>query len=294
MTSALISRNGSITIVASFDTLQHYDFNCIRVFCNATSAPEFPEVHPKELVQNTWVDPAGEYVQYNLKGYTDTLSLTMQQQDTLRPFQLYGISLENDDPGVIYNTIGVNGAMLTSYLKCGHFNRQLNALDPDWVILSIGTNEGNTRSFDADSYRTEYVRLIDSVRTAAPGAAILLTVPNDSYLHKRYMNPNTARMREIIFTVAGIKGCGVWDFYTIMGGLNSARSWYDNGLMSKDHIHFNKPGYILKGDLFFNAFLNSWNDPSFTRLYTIPAPAHPVSSLPAGETGIRYPVSSLP
>jgi hypothetical protein len=65
-------------------------------------------------------------------------------------------------------------------------------------------------------------------------------------------------MREIIFDIARSNGYGVWDFYSVMGGLNSAASWYSNGLMSRDHIHFNKPGYLLNGDLFFNAFLNTW------------------------------------
>jgi lysophospholipase L1-like esterase len=136
----------------------------------------------------------------------------------------------------------------------------LNSLYPDWVIISIGTNEGNTRSFDQEAYKADYLRFLDSVRLAAPNAAILLTVPNDSYLFKRYTNTNTAKIREVIYNIAHEYGYGVWDFYTIMGGLNSAAAWYNNGLMGKDHIHFNKTGYLLKGDLFFSAFLTSWDD----------------------------------
>jgi lysophospholipase L1-like esterase len=128
------------------------------------------------------------------------------------------------------------------------------------VVISIGTNEGNTREFDAEAYRNNYRQLLDSVRTAVPNAAILLTVPNDSYLYKRYTNKNTARIRQIIFETARNQNCGVWDFYSVMGGLNSAKAWYDQGLMKKDHIHFSKTGYLLKGDLFFTAFLKSWDD----------------------------------
>jgi lysophospholipase L1-like esterase len=261
ITSALTSQSGSLKIVAKYDTAQHYDFNRIKVFCNVSSTDNVPKLNPTHLVKDVIINKAGGYVQYNLNYYTDTLDLVIQQADSANePFQLYGISLENDDPGVVYNAIGVNGAMLKSYLRCGLFNQHLRALDPDWVIISIGTNEGNTRSFDKEAYRNEYLELLDSIRLAAPGAAILLTVPNDSYLLKRFINSNTASIREIIFGIARSYGYGVWDFYTIMGGLNSAMSWYNNGLMNKDHIHFNKPGYLLKGDLFFNAFLNSWND----------------------------------
>ncbi len=278
-TSELTGSDGSLQVVASYDSLQHYDFNRIRLFCNVTSAGKMPEFRPETLVSKVSVNLSGGFVQYNLSGYADTLNLFIHQPDSLsEPFQLYGISLENDDPGVIYNSIGVNGAMLKSYLQCSLFTRQLAALDPDWVIISIGTNEGNTREFDKENYRLEYIRLIDSVRKAAPGAALLLTVPNDSWLFKRYINHNTAEIREVIYDLARIKGCGVWDFYTIMGGLNSAMYWYNSGLMSRDHIHFNKPGYYLKGDLFYAAFLNSWNDPSFTHPMHIPSRTPQTSS----------------
>lgn len=261
ITSVLTSPVGILTIVARYDSLQHYDFNRIKIFCNAAETGIIPEVNPGNPVYQVTVNQEGEYVQYDLTGYVDTLKIHVVQADsTDKPFQLYGISLENDDPGVIYNAIGVNGAKLESYLRCGLFVRQLKALDPDWVIVSIGTNEGNSRQFDHEVYLSGYLKLLDSIRLAAPGAAILLTVPNDSYLFKRYTNPNTARIREIIFKIARSYQCGVWDFYTIMGGLNSSKAWYDHGLMNKDHIHFNKPGYLLKGDLFYTAFLKSWDE----------------------------------
>jgi|WetSurMetagenome_2_1015567.scaffolds.fasta_scaffold39590_3 lysophospholipase L1-like esterase len=264
MTSELTSVKGSLTIVAHYDSLQLYDFNRLRIFCNVSEDDKIPEVYPKDLIRETRIDPLGRYIEYNFSGYVDTLRLSICQYPTQNLFQLYGISMENDDPGVVYNSIGVNGAMLKSYLRCGLFNQQLKALDPDWIIISIGTNEGNTLNFDQVAYRNQYLQLLDSIKLVAPDAAILLTVPNDSYYHKKYINHNTALMRDIILDIAQTNHCGVWDFYTIMGGLNSAGNWYNNGLMSADHIHFNKTGYLLKGDLFFDAFLQGWSDPSFT------------------------------
>jgi lysophospholipase L1-like esterase len=264
ITATLVSDTGTLRIVARYDSVLKYDFNRIRIYCNSFADSCLPEVLPKQMVQQIVKNPLARYIQYDLNLYTDTLNLLICRGDTLNPFSLYGISLENDDPGITYNSIGVNGAMLKSYLQCGLFSEQLKSLDPDWIIISIGTNEGNTRQFEEASYRNEYIRMIDLIKKSIPDAAILLTVPNDSYLHKRYINNNTAVMRDIIYELAATNGCGVWDFYAIMGGLNSAKQWYNSGLMAKDHIHFNKAGYLLKGDLFFNAFLNSWNDPTFT------------------------------
>jgi len=261
ITSVLNSTTGAFTIVARYDSANRYDFNRIRIFCNTSESGIVPEIFPGKSLTNVAVQVMPGYVQYDLDQYTDSLSVLIMQGDSVaRPFQLYGISLENDDPGVVYNAIGVNGAKLQSYLRCGLFTQHLKALDPDWVILSIGTNDANTRQFDEAAYRAEYQQLLDSVTSATPNAAILLTVPNDCYLFKRYTNPNTSRMREIIYDIARSNYCGVWDFYTVMGGLNSSKAWYNNGLMNKDHIHFNKPGYLLKGDLFFTAFLKSWED----------------------------------
>lgn len=261
ITSVLTSTSGSIKIVTRFDSLNCYDFNRIKIFCNAGETGIFPEIKAEHLPVRADRNITTGYIQYNLTDFTDTLCMYVVQPDSvLKPFQLYGISLENNDPGVVYSSVGINGARLESYLRCGLFVQQLKSLEPDWVIVSIGTNEGNTRRFDAGDYRAEYLKLLDSIRLAAPKAALLLTVPNDCYLFKRYINYNTAAMREIIFDIARTYRCGVWDFYMVMGGLNSAKAWYNHGLMNKDHIHFNKPGYLLKGDLFFRAFLQSWDD----------------------------------
>jgi hypothetical protein len=78
-----------------------------------------------------------------------------------------------------------------------------------------------------------------------------------------------------------------------MGGLNSAKEWYNSGLMNKDHIHFNKPGYILKGDLFYTAFMNGWQDhlikkSDFQNPLSVDEPS--LSVIPNKVSGIQNPV----
>jgi len=53
--------------------------------------------------------------------------------------------------------------------------------------------------------------------------------------------------------------CSYWDFFAVMGGENSVDSWYLSGLTAKDRLHLNKKGYLLKANLFFDAFLNNFN-----------------------------------
>ncbi|MBN2484589.1 MAG: hypothetical protein JXB34_01315 [Bacteroidales bacterium] len=188
-----------------------------------------------------------------------SLNMFLHKADSINSeFTLFGISLENDSPGLVYHAIGVNGARLSSYINCQFYSQHLAALEPDLLIFSIGTNDANTRDFDNNRYRIEYEQLIEISKIAAPNAVVLVTVPNDCYYMKRYVNRNTEIMKDEIFSLAKTNNYIVWDFYTAMGGLNSSQTWYNNGLMQHDRIHFNREGYLIKGDLFVTAFLRAW------------------------------------
>ncbi len=249
----------SIKIFLNEDSAVHFEFNRLKVFHPYTGKDYQVQVLPDEYCSAQIRNQRLGYTEYYFSAFLDSVELIFRQTDSLQhQFMLFGLSFESDDPGVIYNSVGVNGARLESYLRCKLFVDHLEALKPDLIIISIGTNDGNTRRFDADLYREEYTALLRLIRKSAPDAAVLLTVPNDSYLFKRYINRNTERMMDAINDLAGKNDLAVWDFYSIMGGLNSAQAWYDASLMNPDHIHFSKQGYILKGDLFFAAFLNTW------------------------------------
>ena len=56
-------------------------------------------------------------------------------------FTLYGINLENNESGILYHTIGVNGAKFKHFLAANPFFEQLPLLKPDLIIVSLGTNE---------------------------------------------------------------------------------------------------------------------------------------------------------
>ncbi|HJX71430.1 MAG TPA: GDSL-type esterase/lipase family protein [Bacteroidales bacterium] len=249
----------SLKIFLNQDSTMHFDYNRLKIFHPYTGKDYQVEVLTSENCVAQIRNQRLGYTEYYFAEFQDSIELIICRTDTLQhQFVLHGLSFESDDPGITYNTIGVNGAKLESFLRCQLLGNHLEALKPDLVIISIGTNDGNTRKFDADLYRHEYMELLTHIRKSAPDAAILLTVPNDSYLFKRYINRNTEKMMNIIIDLARNNNYAVWDFYSIMGGLNSARAWYDASLMNPDHIHFNKQGYMLKGDLFFAAFLNTW------------------------------------
>ena len=97
--------------------------------------------------------------------------------------------------------------------------------------------------------------MIQKVLRANPTCAILLTVPNDVYYKRKYLNRNTSRQREVIIELAEQYKFPVWDFYGLMGELGSSKTWLKHGLMQSDMVHFSGMGYHLNGDLLIDAFL---------------------------------------
>lgn len=245
-----------IAIDINRDSTLHYDFNSVRVFHDSTTYKLLVKIGDKQF-EGRYNDSLG-YTLFDLDNNYQEFNLTIHKDTINDAFTLHGISFESDNPGVVYNTVGVNGAMLNSYLRCNLYKQHLKALSPQIVIFSIGTNDAYTRNFSSSKFRNEYRQLIDSTLEVLPNSQIIITVPNDSYLYKRYVNNNTAKMQAIIYGLSKEYNCGVWDFYTIMGGLNSVQAWYSLNMMKYDKIHFNRKGYLLKGELFFSAFLKGW------------------------------------
>lgn len=234
----------------------YYEFDRVKIFHLPTSYDVSISINDTLFFGKYHHD--GGFTEIQLPKNISLLHLKIKKDTLDDSFTLLGLSLDNSSPGIVYNAIGVNGSKLSSYLRCSLYQNHLKVIDPQLIIFSIGTNDAYTTRFDKEKYRQEFRQLLDSTIKAAPDASILLTVPNDSYLYRRYANRNTELMKNVIFELAREYNCGVWDFYTIMGGLNSSQAWYAMDLMNYDRIHFNRKGYILKGELLFSAFLKGW------------------------------------
>ncbi len=250
----------SLTIRIKSDSLVSYYFNKIRIF-HKNDSNSFQAIFPSlEIERVERNDSLGFSLYYLKKDYQQFKLEFQKNKPTQNKFTIYGISLENDDPGIVYHSIGVNGASFPSFLKCQLFEKQLVALKPDMVVISLGTNDAYTTKFKPDFYKANYQALINKIKRAAPESAILATVANDSYLFRRYPNSNTQLAANVIYQIAKKNNCGVWDFFKIMGGLNSSSLWRQENLMVNDLIHFNVQGYLLKGDLFFNALIKAYDN----------------------------------
>jgi hypothetical protein len=238
-----------------------YDFNRIIVFHNTDTLSFDISISTKfDSVTVLRNDSLG-YTSFTFNKYIDdTLKLNfIKTKSSQSRFVLHGISFETDDPGIIYHSVGVNGADVDAFLRCVYFSNHLKALNPDLVIISLGTNDGYMKVIDSAQVSRDFSTLLVKTKNILPGIPVLLTTPGDSYRYKRYLNENIPKIREIIFDQAEKYNFAVWDFFSVMGGLNSITLWYKANLTAKDKLHLNAKGYILQGDLMFNAFLKAYD-----------------------------------
>ena len=172
-------------------------------------------------------------------------------------FALNGLVLENNNSGVIYHSIGVNGAKASDYNKFRLFNEQLPVLNPDLVIISLGTNE----SFDKQSgeqYFANLNQMIQGIKDKNPQACVLVMTPPPSILHRKYKNTFIEKYAELIEENANVKNYAVWDLLQVFGGNKSIKRNASKGYMARDKVHYSKAGYEKQGELFFEAFLQSY------------------------------------
>lgn len=239
----------------------------LRIFHNIGEFPYWLHFGEDELlVSKTSHNPVLGCTDIYFSDPIDTINLQFSRTREFAPeLEIHGFLLMNDAPGFSYTAIGINGAGLYTYLGNVRFEEQLKTYPPDFFAYSVGTNDGNVpyADFRPAVYKSNLEKMMQMALRANPDCALLLTVPNDSYYRRKYLNKNIAREREVIVELAKEYDMAVWDLYGLMGGLGSSRTWKNNKLMRSDLIHFTSTGYHFKGDLYVDAFLKFMDQMEF-------------------------------
>ncbi|HEX3880113.1 MAG TPA: GDSL-type esterase/lipase family protein [Bryobacteraceae bacterium] len=167
------------------------------------------------------------------------------------PVRLFGITAEKSGPGVVYDSIGLNGASITvlsRMFNAAHWSAELQHRHPDLVTINYGTNEADFTSFIDKQYEKELREAIRRVRAALPESSILVMSPMDRGYRTGPGDIETMetipRIVEIQRRVAAATGCGFFDTFDAMGGAGTMARWYNAQprLVSADFIHPNPAG----------------------------------------------------
>jgi lysophospholipase L1-like esterase len=236
----------------------HKNFNTIRVYHNFNKSFSFTIKGDLKAKRQDFETKG--YTQFTLYVPVDSIVFELVKKDSLqRDFVLYGFDIRNtDEAGVYYAALGANGASTQSVLRCQLFAQQLKTLQPDLVILSLGVNDVQGKTFSSEDYIAHYDSIVSLVRQASPTCAILFNTITDNYVRKRGPNKKSATVEECIYKLTEKHNAALWDIYAVMGGYKSIYKWQQAGLARKDKVHFTAKGYHIFADLMFEAIMNSY------------------------------------
>ena len=193
------------------------------------------------------------FAAFALPAHTDQVTLTVAS-GTVRVF---GWSFEKAGPGIVYNSLGLNGGQVQvalRYFDPGQWAEELQHENPDLVVINYGTNESVFPDYIERYYEKELRSLIERVRAAVPRAAVLIMSPMDRGVREggEIVTPEILpRIVEIQAKVATETGCAFFNTFEAMGGAGTMAKWYaaQPRLVSADFMHPLPGGAAIVGRL---------------------------------------------
>ena len=182
--------------------------------------------------------------------------------------RLYGVALERDVPGVVYDSLGIVGAMADRLLhfEPEHVKDQLARRSPDLLVLGFGGNESGNKWLNLERYERELVKVVALMRAGKPGMSCMLLGPLDqAERDERGRVVTLETIPKIVAAqrrVANDHGCAFFDVFSAMGGEGAMAKWLRARpkLATSDLRHATPAGYELIGNLYYKALLKAFAD----------------------------------
>jgi lysophospholipase L1-like esterase len=221
------------------------------------------------VVEMGSADTAGEPA----PGYASFMIPPGSAQITLRVtkglVRLYGADFRKPGPGVVYSSLGINGANITllSHAMNGpHWAAQLRHYRPNLVVVAFGTNESGFPEFVNGTWAPELKAAVRRIQADVPEASILLMSPMDRGERKVNGDIGTIeglpRLVDIESKTASELGVAFFNTFEAMGGEGTMAKWYNGEprLVGADFIHPMPGGARIVGELLYNALKDGYNE----------------------------------
>jgi len=180
------------------------------------------------------------------------------------PVRLFGVALERERPGVVYDALGSHAAMAVYWQRQSraHWREELALRDPALVVFQYGTNESDLWRLDRDEYEHALADLIDELRDVA-SAPVLVVAPLD----RAESRNGRLVTKQVILDLVAIQrrvalahGAAFWDTFDAMGGEGSMARWMKARpqLGGTDLTHPTPLGAEVLGDMLSDAIVASY------------------------------------
>jgi lysophospholipase L1-like esterase len=182
--------------------------------------------------------------------------------------RLFGVRFGKQTTGVVYNSLGLNGASVTvlgRQMNEAHWAAELQHARPDLVILNYGTNESVYAAYVDTSYEKELRLAIGRLQRALPGSSIMVMSPMDRGIRddngEIVTVPALHRLINIQQRVAAETKCAFFNTFQAMGGPGTMGRWYqaEPRLVGADFIHPMPAGARMVGNLLYKSILTGYN-----------------------------------
>ncbi|MDH3200880.1 MAG: GDSL-type esterase/lipase family protein [Myxococcales bacterium] len=211
------------------------------------------------------------------------------------PVHFYGVVVERDGPGVVYDSLGLVGARANRLLNFeeAHIASQLKQRGTDLVVLGFGGNEASDDKPEHLFYE-DYARVLAHVRQGREDLGCLVFAPLDQASRRRGRIRTLETIPRIVAAqrrAALEAGCAFYNTWEAMGGRDAMRRWYKAHprLAMSDFRHATPAGYEIIGNMFYKALLAGFADYLADGSSPDPASAEavdPISASESPETGI--------
>lgn len=249
----------SITVKPAHHIYGSHLFDRCRLYFQDSEAAYQIEVLNWECPVQVTLDSLHGFIEWQFDNDQRNVEILIRKldiTDTVQTFSVMGLQFLKDSPGITVHGIGVNGAKVSSFLRCDDLSRQLCLIEPDLIIFGIGLNDvymPNGR-FKPESFREDYEALLQRIDECPQKPALIFLTNNDHYYRKRFANKNNYKSNMVFYDLARAHDGAIFDLFNIMGGLQSMKKWRDDDLAKSDLIHFKSKGYHIIADMIFDAF----------------------------------------
>ncbi len=183
--------------------------------------------------------------------------------------KVYGVAMEREGPGVVYDSLGLVGARARRLLNYDeeHIGAQMAERDLDLVVLGFGGNEADDPLGPIENhYEPEFAAVIRRMRGGRRDLACLVFGPLDQASRDEHGRITTMETIPVIVAAqraaARREGCAFFDTYQAMGGEGAMAAWVraNPRLAMSDYRHATPDGYQVIGNLYYKALLKAFAD----------------------------------
>ncbi|WP_124979184.1 LysM peptidoglycan-binding domain-containing protein [Nonlabens xiamenensis] len=173
-------------------------------------------------------------------------------------YTLDGILIDNGQPGIEFHAIGVNGTKFADYNKFPRFFDQLSQLEPDLILISLGTNESFYHNYSEEQLKRDMDQFNRHMISRGLTGSVLLTSPPPSMKQRKKINSKATAYAYEMGVFANLNSWAFYDLHAVSRSSDAMPDWYEAGLTSTDKIHFLEKGYQLQASLLVEALIKAY------------------------------------